>query len=200
MGAVSVAGRVIQVSLEPAPSCALPVIRLSRTRFDAAGGPATADISVGPGCPWTLKPAGDFVSIRPLSGLGAGSAEVFVSPNRTSAARTAAVSAGGASIPITQDAPATACEKPSARLNLDAFGASGGPGILEITGQPGCQWAIEGPSWVKFSVTTGDGSVKVNFTVSSNSDSSARTGRITVAALVLDIKQGRHPEPAAANQ
>jgi hypothetical protein len=72
-----------------------------------------------------------------------------------------------------------------------SFGAAGGSGSFKVTAPAGCKWtAAERSSWIKItSETGGNGSGKVTYTVSANSGTSPRTGKITVGDKVFAVNQ-----------
>ena len=77
-----------------------------------------------------------------------------------------------------------------------SFGQAGGPGTVNITTQSGCNWtAVSNASWLVItsnSSVTGNGTV--NYSASSNSSASMRTGTLTVAGQSVTVTQSGVPQ------
>jgi len=72
-----------------------------------------------------------------------------------------------------------------------SFDSSGGSGSVTVTTQNGCTWsATSNASWITItSGSSGTGNGTVNYTVSSNSTTSQRTGTMTVAGQTFTVTQ-----------
>ena len=72
-----------------------------------------------------------------------------------------------------------------------SFGAGRGSGSFKVTAPAGCKWtAAERTSWIKItSATDGNGSGKVTYSVSANTGTSSRNGKITVGDKVFTVNQ-----------
>jgi hypothetical protein len=94
-----------------------------------------------------------------------------------------APTADGLPVTVSYDPP---CATPY--LSTTSFGASGGPGTLVVTADPGCAWtATTASNWISFTgPVSGQGSGVVGFSVAPNLAQQQRTGYLSV---------GRQGEP-----
>jgi hypothetical protein len=72
-----------------------------------------------------------------------------------------------------------------------SFDSNGGTGSVGVTTQSGCSWtAVSNSSWITItSNSSGTGSGTVNYSVASNTSTSARTGTITIAGRTFTVSQ-----------
>ena len=148
-----------------------------------AAGAATFTLTSTPGCAWSAtssQPA--WAPVRPPSSGTVGSSgtvalTVDVAAN-TGGARSATISAGGATATIQQAGNCSLSTSP-ARL---AFGAAGGVSLVQITAPQGCEWtAVSAAAWAPVSVASGFGNGAISVTVGDNSGGAPRDTKVTVA-------------------
>ncbi len=98
---LTVAVRGEGVSSPPSSTCAWAVSPGS-VNVPATGGSGVLSITAGTGCAWGASSSAPFVAVAPASGSGNGTLNWAVQPNSTVVARTASISVGQHSIPVTQ--------------------------------------------------------------------------------------------------
>jgi hypothetical protein len=183
-----------------APVCTFTVQPPARG-FPATGGSATFTMVTSPGCGWSAASNADWVTVTTGSGSGQAEVAYTVQANATTATRTAAITAGGQTHTVTQEAAAPPCTfalNPPSR----SFTASGGDGQFTVETQSHCQWsATSAPSWVTMSPAGATGSGSVSYSVQANTTQSQRTGSISVNGQSHAITQdaaAAPPPPALA--
>ncbi len=84
----------------------------------------------------------------------------------------------------------TSCDYSVSPAN-NSFNSDGGTGSVSITAQSGCSWtAVSNASWITVtSGNSGTGNGTVNYSVSSYSGTSSRTGTITIAGKTFTVTQ-----------
>jgi hypothetical protein len=90
--------------------------------------------------------------------------------------------------PVTQELSCSYSISPTTQ----SFGSSGGTGSVSVTGTNGCSWtATSNATWITVTGESSDlGSGTVGYSVASNTDSSARTGTVTIAENTFTLTQG----------
>ena len=186
-GALTIAGRVVQVEQRPTPvtECRYAVGATAFT-LGGAGGSRDVPVTTSPGCAWAAESQVAWITV---AGGSAGSGPGVVSfrvaategPARTGVLRVAGQvvtvgQSGGCSYTI--DQPAYSAP------------ASGGPGAISMQTSAGCDWtASASASWISItSGSSGSGSGRVEFNVASNAGP-ARTGSLTAGGQTVAITQ-----------
>ena len=79
------------------------------------------------------------------------------------------------------------------------FNAAGGTGTIAVTGSPGCDWtAARSGTWITItSGASGSANGTVSYRVDANTDSTLRTGTLTVAGQPITIVQSAITSPDA---
>ncbi|MDI9356275.1 MAG: SUMF1/EgtB/PvdO family nonheme iron enzyme [Chitinophagaceae bacterium] len=150
--------------------------------------------SANSGCtPWTASASPSWITITSAT-LGTGSTTVnfSLSANTSSSARTGTINVAGQTFTITQAGEVVCSYSLSPSSNSYSAIATTGTFNLTASANSGCTpWtASASPSWITItSATLGTGSTTVNFSLSANTSSSARTGTINVAGQTFTITQ-----------
>ncbi|MBL8234243.1 MAG: S-layer homology domain-containing protein [Bryobacterales bacterium] len=164
-------------------------------RISPAGGNFVGTINPSPGCPWTISPQADWMTISPvLSGIGRASIAVQISRN-DGPARASAIRLNNVNVLVNQDACAY-----SALLSVSAFpGASGtlpsfraAAGSLAVNTSPSCGWSVaSSAAWFRLSGDTnmraGNGAVR--FVADENPLTTARAVTVTVGPASFSFSQ-----------
>ena len=154
------------------------------TNFGVGGGQGSVNVSVQPGCGWTLSSSQGFVAPSVTSGSGSLPVVFSVAAN-TGAARTARLTlsgtnGGGAIFDVSQ--AGNACNY-SASANSTSHPASGGSFTVTITTNAGCGWSVSSlSSFVTTSgATSGTGTGTATFNLAANTSSASRNGSVRVS-------------------
>ncbi|MBL8231563.1 MAG: DUF3421 domain-containing protein, partial [Bryobacterales bacterium] len=167
--------------VDPAFFCAYSV---SPASIDAPGGGSTVTVNVSGGCGWVNFPSESWVKPSVRSGTG-GSFTVTIDPNPLSTSRTATLSVGGTTIPITQSGSCTWTVSPTSISQP----ASGGIALVSVTTN-GCPFFVsETLSWVDASLIGTTNNRTVQLTIAPNSSTNSRSGNVDIAGQLVNITQ-----------
>jgi hypothetical protein len=169
--------------------------------FDASGGGASATLTTGAGCRWTLDVSGNEW-VRPSSAgpfVGSSTFTITVEPNRSFSSRSATLAVkdqGGESVATGLWTQRSAGCLYTVSPTSEAFDGIGTyyPGEppswvdVRVHAQPAdCRWTVKSmPSWVQltwFSPKDGTGDATISVIVTPNTGASQRTGDVVVAGL-----------------
>lgn len=150
-------------------------------------------------CPWTAVSNDSWITIK-SGGCGTGKkgAIIFsVTPNSSSLARTGTVTISDKTFTMTQSGkPCTYTINPVS--NKPAIAKEGGDSLINVTAAPSdCSWAANANAdWITItSGSSGTGSGTVGYSVSANTTTLARTGRIIIgsdkAKKVFSVRQAK---------
>ena len=170
------------------PPCVY-VVSPTSASFNGNGGSATIAISAAAGCGWTAKSESTWMKFSgSTQGSGDGKVTYNVDPNGDEKSRNGKLVVAQQDIAVSQ-APATcdyAINQTSAK-----FGAGGGNGTIMVTAPDGCvSTASTAATWVVITagcICIGNG--EVDYTVSANPSSQARSATIIVAGYTFSITQ-----------
>jgi len=161
--------------------------------FDAAGGSNTVSVSVSDGCDWTASSDNGFITITSgSSGTGNGTVGYTVAPNTSSTSLTGTMTIAGQTFTVTQSgAPPGICtySLSAASVTLTAKGGSKNVSV-KVKGS-NCSWtaASNDPFITITSGSSGTGNGKVVYTVLGNTNSTERSGTITIAGQSFTVTQ-----------
>ena len=124
------------------------------------------------------------------SGSGQGNALVTfsVTANTATQSRTGAVTIGGQTFTVTQNASACAY---SISPTSQTVTAAGGTESVAVTTTTGCSWtAASSATWITVtSGATGSGAGSVSFTIAPSTSSTQRTGSLMIAGRLFNVTQ-----------
>ena len=159
--------------------------------FNPEGGSGSFDItSSSDDCEWVASASAPWIEITSgASGSGNGSVSYTVTANNLSSQRTGTITVGGYVYTITQEGlDCTYQISPTS----DSFTYQGGTGHIDVTSNSGdCPWsAASNAGWITISTGAGgSGDGRITYTVATNTQSSQRTGTITVEGNAHTITQ-----------
>lgn len=194
--AIVVNNQRLTVRQDPAP-CGFET-SVSNTRFPAAGGAGTVNVSGPSGCAWTAASNVAWIAVpASAAGSGAGTATFAVAPNG-GGERTGTLTVAGIGIAITQDAASTTAPPtgpgPSCAVSLQpsstSIPAAGGTTIVNVTTGTGCSWtAATTATWISFTTSaSGSGSGSLTMSIAANA-AAARTGVVTIGGAAFTVNQ-----------
>lgn len=175
--------------LTDGPQCSYSISPTSRN-FGSSGGSGTISVVTQTGCPWTATESLSWTSISGgSSGNGSGTVSFTVSSNGSTNSRSGIIQVAGKTFSIFQ-AGADPCSY-SISPTSKSFGSSGGTGTVSVSTASGCNWnAGSNSAWISVtSGSNGSGSGTVGYQVSSNADTSPRSGTITIAGKTFSVSQ-----------
>ena len=157
----------------------------SSQSFNAAGG--NGSIAVTTQNAWTATTTDNWITINSgASGTGNGSVVYSVAQNNTGAPRTGTITVAGQTFTVTQDACAIGFSPASVTID-----ASGGSFNINVSAPAGCSWtAASNDNWITInSGASGTGDGVINYSVSLLTNSTGRTGTITIAGQTFTVTQ-----------
>jgi hypothetical protein len=182
-GTVTIAGQTFTVV--QASGCSFSIAPTGQT-VPAAGGQGSFALTTGAGCAWTAAATVPWVSVTsPANGAGSTTVQFTAAPN-TGAARSGAITVGGQTFTINQDAGCS----PSVSPETIAAPAGGTSQPVSVTTSPDCSWtAVSNAPWIVVSGgASGSGNGTVQLDVQANT-SAARSGTVTIAGRTVTVNQ-----------
>ena len=164
------------------------VLSANTATAGAAGDTVRFDVTAAQSCNWTAASTAAWITLNGSgSGSGEGSISVKVAPNTTAQTRTGSLTVGNQIFRITQSANSCAVTLGANSLSV---GPGGGTGSVDVNAT--CNWtAVSNPGWIQISSgASGTASGTVNFTVSPNTGSPARSGIISISGQTFTVNQG----------
>jgi MYXO-CTERM domain-containing protein len=163
----------------------------------AAGGAASATLTTGSNCAWTLGSSQAFVSGFATSGTGTTTINYSVAANTgnaRSATLTGTLNVGGATdtLDVNQASGCTISISPATA----SPSAAGGAASATLTTGSNCAWTLgSSQAFVSGFATSGTGTTTINYSVAANTSvarSATLTGTLTLggATDTLDVNQG----------
>ncbi len=159
------------------------------------GGSATATLTTGSGCSWTVTGAPSWVTLGAGSGVGGATLTFTASPNTSSSARSASMTVGGRSFVLNQQAGTCLFLLSPASV---VVGGNGNSGSLTMTTSTGCKWtASSSVPWITLKTSAGTGSGNISYTVAKNPSTAGRVGTIQAGGKTSTLTQGVAARPSA---
>jgi hypothetical protein len=158
--------------------------------FPASGGSGSLGVtSSSASCTWTGVSNVSWITITSgANGTGNGTVTFTVSSNSDAGTRTGTITVAGKTFTVTQDG--TGCSYSVSPTGL-SIGAAGGTGAINVSAGSNCSWtAAANASWITLtSGTSGTGNGTVNYSVTANESSGARSGTLMIAGRSVTITQ-----------
>lgn len=165
--------------------------------FGASGGSGQLTVDTSRDCTWSIGTDSGWVAISGnRSGQGQASVAYSVAPNSLPAARTATITASGASLQLSQ--AGSLCHYSLSQTG-DSIGPNGGSLSVAISTVSGCAWsAASTAGWIAIvSGQQGNASGTVQLKVDAN-DGPRRVGTVTVASRNFTVTQDAAPPSGPA--
>jgi hypothetical protein len=184
----------LEAALAGSPS--KPVCTFTVTPISHAS-PADGDtftVAVGASdaaCAWTTTSDQPWATPSAAGGTGSATLTVGVSPNVTTAQRTATVTVAGLSVAITQAAASgTPCSFTLSPTTVTATAAGTAFFATLTASHSSCAWsAASNTAWISLSAVSGTGGADVAVTVAPTTANGTRNGSATLAGLSLTVQQ-----------
>ena len=184
-GTMTIAGQTFTV-YQGSEVCTY-AINPTNANVAASGGTGSVNVTTQSGCSWTAVSNDAWIHVTSGgSGTGSGTVNYSVDEN-TGSARTGTMTIAGETFTVSQAGTGTCTY--AINPTSQSFGASGGPGSVNVTTQDGCSWtASSNEPWITIiSGSSGTGSGTVNYRVDRSRIS--RTGTMTIAGHTFTVTQ-----------
>ena len=188
-GTLTIATQTFSVTQAAAP-CTYTLTPPSQSVLSTGGTGSTA-VAAPNGCAWTgvSNNTGWLTVTSGATGSGNGSVGFSASANASSVPRTGTLTVGGQTFSVTQaGAPCTYSISPSSQ----SIAAGSATGSANVTAPAGCAWTgvSNNTGWLTVtSGATGSGNGSVGFSASANTNTSQRSGTLTVAGETFTVTQ-----------
>jgi hypothetical protein len=181
-GTLSIGGHTVTVM--QASGCTYTVTPPSQD-VAGTGGPGTASISTGSGCPWNASSNVDWITVGATSGTGPAQVPLTVAPNN-GPSRTGTISVASTVLTVNQGSPCEWTFLPPDTI----LGAGGGNGNILVIVTGACTWtAVSDVDWITVtSGASGVGNGLVQFVAAPN-NGPARTGTLTIAGRRYQVNE-----------
>jgi hypothetical protein len=190
-GSLSIGGQTFSVS-QLGVTCTITLNPTGVTSVPAGGATGTTQVTAPSGCTWTAASNNTpwLTVTAGASGTGNGVVSYNITGNTASTLRNGSLTIGGQSFSVQQlGAPCSVTISPTNRSGVPFQGLSGS---FNVTAAATCSWTATSNNLPWLTVTgtpTGTGNRTVNYTVSPNSQTTNRTGTITVANRTFTLTQ-----------
>ncbi|HJQ71534.1 MAG TPA: BACON domain-containing carbohydrate-binding protein [Blastocatellia bacterium] len=174
------------------PALCLNPLSPSSAFFTSMGGEGSVTVTGSAACNWTATSSASWINITSgPSNTGNGIVSYVVRDNLSTSPRQGAIDIGGLTFTVTQEGSVTPSCAYAISPRSAVAEAGGGTGSIAITTSAGCAWeAVSNSSWITItSSCCGVGNGQVTYLVAANASGSGRTGTITVAGKVFNVKQ-----------
>ncbi|MBI3652476.1 MAG: S8 family serine peptidase [Acidobacteria bacterium] len=159
--------------------------------FAASSGLGNVNVTAPASCNWTAISNANWLTISAgASGTGNGTVNYAVTANASTSARSGTLTIAGQTFTVTQAAATPGCSYAISPTS-QAFAASGGSNTVTVTADAGCNWtATSNVNWLTISVgASGTGNGTVNYAVTANASTNARSGTLTIAGQSFTVTQ-----------
>jgi hypothetical protein len=158
--------------------------------FSSSSASGSVSVTTQGACSWTAVSNKSWITITSgSSGSGNGTVNYSVSSNSSTGSLTGTMTIAGETFTVTQSG--VSCTY-SISPTSQSFSSSGGTGSVNVTASSSeCGWsATSNDGWITItSGSSGSGNGTVNYSVSSNSSISSRTGTMTIAGETFTATQ-----------
>ncbi|MBF0338966.1 MAG: SBBP repeat-containing protein, partial [Nitrospirae bacterium] len=141
-------------------------------------------------CSWSASSNASWVTITSgSSGSGNGTVAYTVAANTDTTSRTGTITIEGQTFTVTQTG--LDCSAKTITPMSKTFASTGGSDTVSVTANTGCAWtAVSNVSWITVtSGSSGSGNGTVGYTVAANTDTTSRTGTMTIAGQTFTVTQ-----------
>lgn len=188
-GTLTVAGVPVTIQQSGTTGCVVTLTPTAQS-FAAGGGAASVSVASTGSCAWSATSNAAWLTINSGgSGAGNGVVNFTVAANSAAAQRTGALTIAGQAVSIVQSGVGSCTASVNPMSNTVA--AAAGSTNFSVTTGPSCAWtATSSTAWLTLASGgsgTGNGTVVVN--VQANASTLSRTGVLTVAGVLVNVKQ-----------
>jgi hypothetical protein len=163
----------------------------SGASFPAAGGTGSVNVTTPSACVYATVLGPDWISVTAGgSGVGSGTLAYSVAPNAVTLSRSGALSIGGQTFQITQQAASCTVSVDTNTSGFShEFGNAGGTGNISIiTNGPNCSWTATSPAaWATVAPASGTGNGSVTVTVAANQATSALSTGLSIGGQTVNV-------------
>ncbi len=188
-GTITIAGQTFTVN-QAGQTCTYALNPTSKS-FTSSTGTGTVSVTSASGCAWSATSNNTSWLTVTSGGSGAGSGTVSYSviANTSTTSRTGTLTIGGQTYTVTQ-AGGTTCTYTLSPTSK-SFTSAGGTGSVNVTAGSGCTWqATSNASWILVNYgPSGSGNGTVGYLVAANTNTSSRTGTITIGGQTHTVSQ-----------
>jgi uncharacterized repeat protein (TIGR01451 family) len=189
-GTITIAGQVFTI-MQAGSSCSYSIAPTGKL-FSPVGSESTIAITTAPGCNWSASTIEDWILITSDdSGAGSGSITYAVRDNPDTSPRQGVITVAGLTFTVVQDGGTMGDCLYLLNPTKASFNAAGGSGSIQINTEERCAWeAATNVSWITFtSNVVGINAGTVAYQVAANPGPGGRSGVITIAGQVFNVKQ-----------
>lgn len=167
----------VTVTQDAAPA----TLVVSPTSVSATAATGTYTLSITSNTSWTLSESADWLSLSTSSGTNAGTITLTCDANTSPSSRTANITVSGTGVASQTIAVTQAGTTPTISVSPSSlsFLSAGGNNTFSISAN--VAWTLsESLSWIQLSTLSGTNNASVQVTCSENTDTSPRSGTITI--------------------
>ena len=182
-----------EVSYTASLACSYTISPTSNS-MSASGGTGIVNVAAPSGCAWTGVSNSSWILLTSnSSGTANGAINYSASANSSSVSRSGTMTIAGKTFTVNQ--AGVSCSYAISPTS-QTFESNGGTGTIAVTAPGGCSWnASSSASWISIvGGSSGSGNGSVNFSVSTNSGASIRTGTVTVGGKTFAVTQNSMPQ------
>jgi hypothetical protein len=190
-GTVAIAGAIFTVNQAAGGSTCSYGLSAASQSVGAAAGTGTVGVTTAAGCAWTATSNDSWLTITSgASGTGNGTVQFSFADNSDPAARTGTLTIAGQTFTINQAGTTSSCTFNVAPTTI-SVPADASTSSADVTTTASCAWtAASNVSWITLTgATSGSGNATVPFAIAANTDTSPRSGTLTIAGQTVTVNQ-----------
>ena len=190
-GTLTIGGQTFTIN-QAGVSC-VSALSPTSTTAAASGASSVVTVSAAAGCGWTAISDDAWIAVTAgNTGTGNGTFSYTVAANTATTLRTGTVSVGGNTFSVKQFGATCSPTVSPSSANLPS---TAGTGTITVSAVTRCNWtAKSNAAWIAItSGSPGSGNGTVNYSVTANTSTLARTGTVTIGTSVFAITQAAAP-------
>ena len=200
-GTATIAGQTFTVNQSGVSSTPC-TYSLSATSQSASASSSTGsvDVTAGTSCTWSATANVSWLSVTAgASGTGNGTVQFSVAANTDPTSRAGTLTVAGQTFTVNQAAAAVSCSYSLSSTSVSAPAAAGSSSV-DITTTSSCGWtAVANAAWLTItSAASGTGNATVSFSIAENTDTSPRSGTLTIAGQTVTVNQAAAAPPTCS--
>jgi uncharacterized protein (TIGR03437 family) len=184
----------LPVGKAPEGGCLISTIP-AESAVASTGGVFSVAISASSPCAWTLEGVPDWITPSVRRGTGSMTTTLRVSANTSDAVRAVALTIGGHSLHVSQEALSNNCLYSLSQDSVSVDAEGGLRSVEVIVSDRNCSWTpITSANWTQIRTVANSGNGRFAITIDANRSLRSRSTQIRIANRLLVITQQGVPE------
>jgi hypothetical protein len=200
-GTATIAGQTFTINQSGVSStpCTYSLSAASQS-VGASSTTGSVDVTTGTSCTWSATANVSWLSVTAgASGTGNGTVQFSVAENTDPTSRAGTLTVAGQTFTVNQAAASVTCSYSLSSTSVSAPAAAGSSSV-DITTASSCAWtAVVNVPWLKLTgAASGTGNATVSFSIAENTNTSPRSGTLTIAGQTVTVDQAAARPPSCS--